>query len=126
MRRRARRPSVGRVRTFLVEHYWPGVTADAFGTASARVRTRVEELAREGRRVRYLHSTLVPEDEAGYCVLEAESSALVEEAYASAGVGYERVVESIAVEGCSRWGVEMFNPYTPPTALGGQTAEEPR
>ena len=82
-------------RTFLVEHYWPGVTGDEFAAAADRVRARVEELAREGKHVRYLHSTLVPEDEAGYCVLEAESPRLVEEAYTSAGVRFERIVESL-------------------------------
>lgn len=81
----------------MVEHYWPGVTADEFGAAAERVRARVEQLAHAGKRVCYLHSTLVPEDEAGYCVLEADSRALVEEAYANAGVRFERIVESIAV-----------------------------
>ena len=83
--------------TFLVEHYWPGVTSDEFSSAAERVRSSAEQLAAEGERIRYLHSTLVPEDEAGYCVLEADSRALVEKAYAQAGVHFERVVESIAV-----------------------------
>jgi hypothetical protein len=86
------------VRTFLVEHYWPGVTADEFGAAAERVQAQVEELAREGERMRYLHSTFVPGDEAGYCVLEAESQALVERAYTGAGVRFERVVESVSVD----------------------------
>lgn len=81
----------------MVEHYWPGVTAAEFAAAAEQVQARVEELARAGKRVRYLHSTLVPEDEAGYGVLESDSRALVEEAYARAGVPFERVVESIAV-----------------------------
>ena len=82
-------------KTFLVEHYWPGVTADQFGAAADSVRTSAEALEREGTHVRFLHSTLVPQDEAGFCVLAAESQTLVEEAYARAGVTFERIVESV-------------------------------
>lgn len=83
------------VDTFLVEHYWPGVTAAEFGAAAERLRTSADALAREGRPVRYLHSTLVLRDEAGFCVLAAESQALVEEVYARARVGFERVLDAI-------------------------------
>jgi hypothetical protein len=81
--------------TFLVEHYWPGVTAAAFDAAAQRVRESAEALAGEGIGVRFLHSTLVPEDEAAFCVLSAESHAIVEETYRRAGVGYERVLDAI-------------------------------
>ena len=81
--------------TFLVEHYWPGVTSTEFSAAAERVRSSAAELARSGAAVRYLHSTLVPEDEAGFCVLAAESRALVEEAYARAGVKFERMVDAV-------------------------------
>ena len=85
------------MQTFLVEHYWPGVTASAFGAAAERVRTSVEALAGEGKALRYLHSTLVPQDEAGFCVVAAGSRELVEEAYARAGVEFQRIVESVEV-----------------------------
>jgi len=88
--------------TFLVEHYWPGVTPAAFDEAAERVRSSAEALARAGEPIRYLHSTLVPEDESGFCVLEAASQGLVEEAYARAGVRFERVVH--AVETAARHG----------------------
>ncbi len=81
--------------TFLVEHYWPGVTAAAFDTAAQRVRESAEVLAAQGKRVRFLHSTLVPDDEAAFCVLSAESQALVDETYRRAGIGYERVLDAI-------------------------------
>lgn len=83
------------VSTLLVEHYWPGVTAQVFGDAAERVRTSAEQLAEQGERIRYLHSTLVPGDEAAYCVFEAASPALVEEAYRRAGVRFERMVAAV-------------------------------
>jgi len=81
--------------TLLVEHYWPGVTAEEFGDAAERVRTSAEQLAARGERIRYLHSTLVPEDEAAFCVFEAASESLVEEAYRRAGVRFERMVAAV-------------------------------
>ncbi len=81
--------------TYLVEHYWPGGTATDFAAAASSVRASAEELAAEGQRIRYLHSTLVPEDEAAFCVLEAESRAIVERAYDRAGVRFERIVDAV-------------------------------
>jgi hypothetical protein len=80
---------------YLVEHYWPGVTEDGFKHAAALVRASTESL--EG--IRFLHSTLVPEDEAAFCVFAASSSALVAEAYRLAGVSFERILGALDVSG---------------------------
>jgi hypothetical protein len=101
-------------RTFLVEHYWPGVTARAFGHAARKVRASAEQLAREGVDLEFLHSTLVPEDEAAFCVLRGESESVVEEAYRRAGVRFERVLPA----------VEIFNPEPPPESGGDRRGEE--
>jgi Protein of unknown function (DUF4242) len=90
------------VRTFLVEHYWPGVTAEQFADAADRVRTSADQLAANSEPIRYLHSTLVPEDEAAFCVFEAASESLVEEAYRRAGVRFERVVAAVETVSGSR------------------------
>jgi hypothetical protein len=47
--------------------------------------------------IRFLHSTFVPDDEAAFCVFDAESPAVVEQAYARAGVPYERVLDALEV-----------------------------
>ena len=86
-------------KTFLVEHYWPGVTAEQFGDAAGRVRTSADRLAANGEPIRYLHSTLVPEDEAAFCVFDAASESLVEEAYRRAGVRFERMVAAVETAG---------------------------
>jgi hypothetical protein len=82
---------------FLVEHYWPGITPEGFEAAAARVRESAGALASTGVHIRFLHSTLVPEDEAAFCVFDAESPAVVEEAYARAGVPYERVRDALEI-----------------------------
>jgi hypothetical protein len=84
------------VQTFLVEQYWPGVTAEAFELAAERVRASADEL---GAEIRVLHSTLVPGDEAAFCVFLASSPALVVEAYRRAGVPYERILDALDIPG---------------------------
>jgi len=83
-----------RVSTFLVEQYWTGVTPEEFDDAAERVRRSAEEIAGDGIRIRLLHSTLVPDEETALCVIEAESAAAVEDAFARAGVRFERIVEA--------------------------------
>lgn len=83
--------------TFLVEHYWPGITPGLFEAACQRVRVRVDEIAGEGLRIRFVHSTLVADEESAFCVFEAESAAAVEEAYARAEVPFERVLDALQI-----------------------------
>jgi Nickel responsive protein SCO4226-like len=83
-----------RLSTFLVEQYWTGVTAEEFDDAAERVRRSAEEIADDGIRIRFLHSTLVPDEETALCVIEAESAAAVEDAFARAAVRFERIVEA--------------------------------
>ncbi len=84
--------------TYLVEHYLPGVTAEAFREASERVRVSAEAMADAGARIRYLHSTLVPEDEAAFCVFDASSADVVAQMYARAGVAFERISDALELE----------------------------
>jgi hypothetical protein len=83
--------------TFLVEHYWPGITAETFLSAAERVRTTAEAMARSGTPIRCLHSTMVPADEAAFCVFDAASADLIEKLYARAGVRFERIVAALEV-----------------------------
>jgi hypothetical protein len=81
--------------TFVVEHYWPGVTPAAFQAVASAVRTAADDLRRDGLAVRFLHSTLVVSDEAAYCVLTAQTRHEVELVYEAAGVGYERLLDAV-------------------------------
>lgn len=83
--------SVGRMQTYLVEHYRPGLTADDLRQAAALVRAAAAELQLAGAAVRYLRSTIVPTDEAFLSVFEAASEENVRATYARAGVPFERI-----------------------------------
>jgi hypothetical protein len=95
---------------YLVEHYAPGLTVDGLGCWAALVREAAVAMGSEGRAVRYLRSTIVPADEALFCVFEAGSEELVRDVYARAGVPFERLSVAIAEE--SEW----LNPGSPPGA----------
>ena len=81
--------------TYLVEHYWPGVTAEVFSSAARRIRSATTAMARGGARIRYLHSTMVPVDEAAFCVFAAASADLIEQLYTRADVRFERIVVAL-------------------------------
>ena len=77
--------------TYLVEHYRPGLTVDGLKQWAGRVHEATDELEREGKDVRYLRSTIVPADESLLCVFEAANEELVREAYARAGLSFDRL-----------------------------------
>ena len=83
--------------TYLVEHYWPGVSAEIFRSAAERVRATAESMTRDGMSIRFRHSTLVPADEAAFCVFDADSAEQIEQLYARAGVRFERIVAAVEV-----------------------------
>jgi hypothetical protein len=85
--------------TYLVEHYWPGITVAAFNSATQRVRATARSMARGGSPIRYRHSILVLADEAAFCVFDAASMELIEQLYARAGVRFDRIV--VALEVCA-------------------------
>ena len=96
MRRPTREPiAAPSPETYLVEHYWPGITADAFRSAVARLRSTSRAMARGGVPIRYLHSTMVPSDEAAFCVLSAASPELIEQLYARVGLRFDRIVAAV-------------------------------
>jgi Protein of unknown function (DUF4242) len=84
-------------RAFLVEHYWPGITAESFEAACERVRRSADEIAGAGVSIRFVHSTLISEEETAFCLFAAESAAVVEDAYTRAAVPFDRVVDAMQI-----------------------------
>ena len=84
--------------SYLVEGYRPGTPVEALKRAAQRLHAAAAEMAGEGKPVRYVHSTIVPEDESCFFLMEAASESLVREAYARARVHFERISTAIPVE----------------------------
>ena len=102
------RPSVGSMaqraatdpcQTYLVENYHPGLGADELRRIVSRIRDAVAEMDRHGQAIRYLRTAIVPADESFFCVIEAASEELAREAYARAGIPFERISPALLEEG---------------------------
>jgi len=91
----------GEAKSYLVECYWPGVSEEKLALASQRVRRAAYGLRRHGRELRFRGSILVPADETVFCLfdgVEADVRAVSEEA----GMPFERVLESLRIDGRQR------------------------
>ena len=81
--------------SYLVEAYVPRGRPRELEAAAGRARDAASRLTREGRRIRFLRSTFVPDDELCFLIFEADSRALVAEVAARAAIEYERILEAI-------------------------------
>jgi Nickel responsive protein SCO4226-like len=82
---------------YVVERYLPGLNRAQLLRSLERLQAASADLRREGTQVRYLGSTIVPEDEACFCIFEAPSEAAVAEANRRAGLSFDRIVSALAV-----------------------------
>lgn len=82
------------IASYLVELYLPRSRADGVAKDAARARAAADELALEGKLVRYVRTIFVPEDEICFHVYEASSMDVVQEAGLRAGLAFDRVVEA--------------------------------
>jgi hypothetical protein len=61
------------------------------------MRATARDMRRAGTPVRYLHSVMVPVDEAAFCIFDAASIELIEQLYVRAGVRFDRIVGALEV-----------------------------
>ena len=94
----ARGADTGTRQAYLVEHYRPGLDVSQLTNAIARVRETVVEMEHTGAPINYVSSTIVPGDESFYCVIQAATEENVRDAYARAGIPFERMSAAILVE----------------------------
>ena len=84
--------------TYVVDHYRPGLAGDGLRHQAERVRDAVAEMARAGKPIRWLSSTVVPEDDYFQSMIEATSESFVREAHERAGITFERVSAAIPID----------------------------
>ena len=82
---------------YVVERYLPGLDQRQLVRLLGKLGKVTDDLRREGPRVSYLGSTIVPGDEACFCQFDGPSEAAVVEANTRAGVPFDRIVEAITV-----------------------------
>ena len=82
---------------YVVERYLPGLDQRRLLRMLGDLEQVTAELRAEGTDVRYIGSTIVPDDEACFCQFEGASQAAVAEANERAGVPFARIVAAITV-----------------------------
>jgi hypothetical protein len=92
-----RRTTATTRRTYVVEHYRPGLNGEELRHQAEKVRDVVVDMARCGEAIRYLSSTVVSEDDYFQSVLEAASLRLVKDAHTRAGISYERISVGVPI-----------------------------
>jgi 8-oxo-dGTP pyrophosphatase MutT (NUDIX family) len=85
------------VPTYLVEHYWPGVTSELLLEALNGSRRVMEQMSGEGTPVRGISCTLILGGEVVFSVYAGPSAAAVRELNERAGIPVSRIVEAVAV-----------------------------
>jgi hypothetical protein len=85
--------------SYLLETYVSRARADELAGTAVRAREAALHLQAEGRRVRFVRSTFVPDDELGLLAFEADSADVVGELAARAAITVERIVEAVEARG---------------------------
>jgi hypothetical protein len=86
------------VAQYLVELYVPRRAQATITDAADRARLASEQLTNEGKRVRYLRTIFIPQDEICFHLYEAQAADLVSEASMRAQIAYERIVPAISID----------------------------
>jgi hypothetical protein len=86
-------------RSFVVERFWPGVTASAAVADLDRLRP-----APATGGIRIVGSVLVPEDEVVLSLVEAPSADSIAVLFRGAGVSFDRVTETVLIGAFGRGG----------------------
>ena len=81
--------------SYLVEMYVPGSGHEDVRAAGRHVQAAADALARRGMPIRYVRTTILPDDETCFHLVEAPSSTAVEELCRQAGFGEVRVTTAL-------------------------------
>jgi hypothetical protein len=82
---------------YVVERYVPGVSRSELERVLLALGPVAEQMRSEGIALRWLGSTIVPQDEACFCQFDAPSEDAVAEANRRAHVTFDRIVGAVAV-----------------------------
>ena len=94
----ARRAVANPRQTYLVENYHPGLGENELKGMVSSIRDAVAEMTRDGMAIRHVRSTIVPADESFLCLINATSEQLIRDAYARAGISFERISPALSEE----------------------------
>jgi hypothetical protein len=80
---------------YMVDRHLPGITPEQLGGAQRAAIAAGERMTADGKAVRYLRSTFLPDEARCLCLFEAAARELVQEANETAGLPFTRIVEAL-------------------------------
>ena len=83
------------MQVFVAERSLKGISMNDLAAAQKRAIETAERLTREGRQVKYLRSTFVPDSGSCCCLFEAHDAATVEMLNIAARIPYDRVAPAL-------------------------------
>jgi len=79
------------MQVFVTERSLKGIPMEQLAAAQKRAIETAQKFSREGREIKYLHSTFVPDSGCCSCLFEAQDAATVEALNDAAKIPYNRV-----------------------------------
>jgi hypothetical protein len=80
---------------YLVDRNLPGITMDQLAEAQRAAIEASERFSSEGKQVRYIRSTFVPEEAHCMCLFEATTADFVREVNEAAAIPFSRISEAL-------------------------------
>jgi Nickel responsive protein SCO4226-like len=80
---------------YMVERELPGVTMDQLAAAQKAAIETGQQFTAEGKKVRYIRTTFVPNEAHCMCLFEADNADLVREVNETAKIPFTRIVEAL-------------------------------
>lgn len=80
---------------YMVERELPGVTMEQLAAAQRAAIETGQQFTSEGKNVRYIRTTFVPNEARCMCLFEADNADLVKEVNEAAHIPFTRVIEAL-------------------------------
>ena len=80
---------------YLVERYFPRSRVGEVDTEARRARDAAESLTHAGSAIRYVRTTMLPDDETCFHVFEADSEDVVSDLCRRAGLHHARIARAV-------------------------------
>lgn len=80
---------------YLVDRNLPGITMDQLAAAQKAAIETSQRFSSQGKQVRYIRSTFVPEESHCMCLFEAADPQLVKEVNEAAQIPFSRISEAL-------------------------------
>ncbi len=80
---------------YMVERDLPGITMDQLAAAQRAAIVTSQKFTGEGKSVRYIRSTYLPNESRCMCLFEAQDEATVKEVNEAASIPFSRITEAL-------------------------------